>query len=120
MNMNRSKMRFLLVTVLLFILAACGNQEGSSPSQAPAPEKEKRVVKHLKGETVIPDKLEKVVALLPAYQDHMLALGEKPYGVTVEQQFGGSYIPYLADKLQGVEIVGESTNVNLEKILSLE
>ncbi|MBO8165134.1 MAG: iron-siderophore ABC transporter substrate-binding protein [Brevibacillus sp.] len=102
------------------ILAGCGNQENSSPSHTPAAEENKRIVKHLMGETVIPDKLEKVVALLPAYQDHILALGEKPYGVTVEPQFGGSYIPYLADKLQDVEIVGESTNVNLEKILSLD
>lgn len=120
--MRETALKFVGIIVIFGMLAmACSNEQGNEPgTQTAASTGETRTITHLKGEYEIKEKPERVIALIPAYVDHILALGEKPYGVTVEQQFGGSYIPYLADQLEGVEIVGESANVNLEKILSLD
>ncbi|MCP3032723.1 ABC transporter substrate-binding protein [Halobacillus sp. A1] len=67
----------------------------------------------------MPENAEKVVALRPSYFDHLLTIGVKPAGVTAQDQYGGDYIPYLEDQLEGAEIVGSSSEVNLEKILEI-
>ncbi|WP_113928782.1 iron-siderophore ABC transporter substrate-binding protein [Bacillus sp. P14.5] len=113
---------FCIFTSLLILLAACGGNENEAAdtTENETVNEEPRVVSHLRGETEIPESLEKVVVLSPAYIDHMLAIDETPAGVTIEAQFGGDYIPYLADQLDGVEVIGSSSEPNLETILSIE
>jgi iron complex transport system substrate-binding protein len=127
-----------LSVVLLLLLAACGNNNAEAPqSQAsqqaeslspPNPSGESssfdkpatRTVKHLKGNTEIPAQIDKVVVLSAAYIDHLLTIGEKPFGVNVEVRYGGDYLPYLADQLEGVQTVGSADSPNLEAIVQLE
>lgn len=69
---------------------------------------------------MIPAKIEKIVVLSAEYIDHLLTIGEKPSGVNTEVRYGGDYLPYLADKLQGVQTVGSADNPNLEAITLLD
>lgn len=121
------------LTMLLLVVAACGganpgNSVEGGQSGAPAGNDEPagqgelapRTITHLKGETEIPATINKIVALSAAYADHLLAIGEKPYAVNVEARYGGEYLPYLAEGLAGVEVVGSADIPNLEAILQLD
>ncbi|MEK3762384.1 ABC transporter substrate-binding protein [Paenibacillus sp. FSL R7-0337] len=132
--MKRMKsLQFMLFAVLLLILAACSNGAGQSqpaseeprpsasqPSDQGAAETGTRTITHLKGEAVIPSEIDKIVVLTAEYIDHLLTIGEKPSGVNTEVRYGGEYLPYLADKLQGVQTVGSADNPNLEAITLLD
>lgn len=122
---------WFMLAVLMFILAACSsNGAASEPAQSPvseesaaseeAAEPTTRSVTHLKGTSEIPAKIERIVVLSAAYIDHLLAIGEKPVGVNVEVRYGGDYLPYMADQLQGVSLVGSADSPNLEAILELD
>ncbi|GGF86662.1 ferrichrome ABC transporter substrate-binding protein [Paenibacillus albidus] len=121
----------MVIAVLLLILAACSNTAGqpASEEQSPAASQTRdqqatepgtRTIAHLKGEAVIPSKIEKIVVLSAAYIDHLLTIGEKPYGVNTEVRYGGDYLPYLSDMLEGVQSVGSADSPNLEAIVELE
>ncbi|MHA7967663.1 ABC transporter substrate-binding protein [Paenibacillus sp. CAU 1782] len=122
---------WLMLTIVMFILAACGGN-GAAPestqlsaSEEPAAseaaaEPTTRSIAHLWGTSEIPAKIERIVVLSAAYIDHLLAIGEKPVGVNVEARYGGDYLPYLADQLQGVSLVGSADSPNLEAILELD
>ncbi|WP_187442190.1 ABC transporter substrate-binding protein [Sutcliffiella horikoshii] len=121
--MKQRNIFLIAIFAILLVLAACGNENNNSEepvTNGDANQEDKHLVEHLYGETEIPEKIDKVLSLRPSFTDHILALEEKPYAVTGEEQYGGSYIPYLADQLDGVEIVGNQSSVDLEKILSLE
>ncbi|MBP2115262.1 ABC transporter substrate-binding protein [Paenibacillus silagei] len=130
--MKRLKsLQLMLLAVLLLILAACSNTAGQPASEEQSPsasqtsdqraaEPGTRTIAHLKGEAVIPAKIEKIVVLSAEYIDHLLTIGEKPSGVNTEVRYGGEYLPYLADKLQGVQTLGSADNPNLEAITLLD
>jgi iron complex transport system substrate-binding protein len=125
----------LLWAVLAFIfVTACGSNpaqvstiESPNEIQAIVPE-EVRVVKHLMGETQVPNHLKRVVTLDTSYLANVLALGIQPIGSTVwlrqAQQTGlGPVEPYLKDSAQDITILGYGSNaeqVSLEKILTLK
>jgi len=122
---------FLLLALLTVLLAACGSSADtpSAPTPPAAGESETpnaaeeegatQQVEHLKGTSEVPRKIERMVVLSAAYVDHLLTIGEKPAGVNSETRYGGDYLPYLADKLQGVPTVGSADSPNLEAILDI-
>ncbi|WP_342555248.1 ABC transporter substrate-binding protein [Paenibacillus sp. FSL R7-0652] len=125
--MIRKKTAYMVLLFLfMLVLAACGrttteSANGTSVKQNTAvEEKEVQTVKHLKGTAVLPQKIERMVVLSAAYIDHMLTIGEKPAGVNVEVRYGGDYLPYLADQLQGVPTVGSADSPNLEAIVQID
>lgn len=129
MNVFKSKRAgWILLTVLMLLLAACGGNNAvpestNPPASEPAGGAETpttRSIAHLKGTSEVPAKIERIVVLSAAYIDHLLAIGEKPVGVNVEARYGGDYIPYLADQLEGVALVGSAETPNLEAIVALE
>lgn len=118
---------FMLLT--LVFLTACGQSAGqnqSTPPSAPAPagqeaasaddskKGETRVIQHAKGESTIPVKAERVVAL--QYLGPMLALGIKPIGALQGHMEGEDMAPLV----DGIEVVGDYDAYNLEKILELQ
>jgi len=124
-----SVIKYISVLVIIAaLLAGCKptSVETSKANEATTNQNEDsgypRTVKHLKGEITLTEAPKRVVALDAAFQDHLIALGVTPIGVTVQPQFGNDFIPYLADELKaaGAEAVGDASNVNLEKILSLQ
>ena len=119
---------WILLSVLILMLAACGgnnavpesaNPPASEPARGADTPPTTRSIAHLQGTSEIPAKIERIVVLSAAYIDHLLAIGEKPVGVNVETRYGGDYLPYLADQLEGVALVGSEDSPNLEAIVAL-
>jgi iron complex transport system substrate-binding protein len=80
---------------------------------------EARTVTHAMGETTIEGTPERVVLLTNDAVDDALALGVKPVGA-VQSWIGDPWYDFIADEMEGVELVGEEVQPNLEKIASLE
>ena len=78
-----------------------------------------RVIRHAAGrETTIPAAPQCIVTAGSGYLDHLLALGVKPCGAAHGP--GGSGFPsHLADQLAGVDYVGGTLEVNLERVALL-
>ncbi|NJO50440.1 MAG: iron-siderophore ABC transporter substrate-binding protein [Leptolyngbyaceae cyanobacterium RM2_2_4] len=68
------------------------------------------------GMTQVPEMPERVVVIDSAALDTALALGVKPIGSTIF----GELPDYLGNQTQGIEIVGEVNQPNLESILQLQ
>lgn len=101
---------------------ASGTQTGNTAAAGTesAPTDGFQSIEHLKGTAQIPHHPQRVVALSAAYIDHLLTIGEKPVGVNTEERYGGDYLPYLADQLEGVATVGSAEAPNLEAIVQLD
>ncbi|MBD2845308.1 ABC transporter substrate-binding protein [Paenibacillus sp. IB182496] len=95
------------------------HQEASNDSAANG-DNGVRTIEHLKGTSEIPASIERIVVLSAAYIDHLLTIGEVPVGVNVEARYGGDYLPYLADQLEGVVTLGSAESPNLEAIVELD
>jgi len=136
MRHMRAALTLIGLLAMMLFLAACGAQsQSAATTEAPATtaaaeiatpaastestDTGLRSITHLKGTAEIPMQPQRVVALSAAYIDHMLTLGEKPVGVNNEERYGGDYLPYLADELEGVAVVGSADTPNLEAILQL-
>ncbi|WP_141505205.1 ABC transporter substrate-binding protein [Paenibacillus luteus] len=124
-------MPLVCLIILLLTMSACGGtseknsqqdtvQPSSEVTDAPETENLTRTITHLKGEAIVPVNIERIVVLSAAYIDHLLTIGEKPYGVNVEVRYGGDYLPYLSSQLDGVQLVGSADSPNLEAIVALE
>ncbi|WP_310224884.1 iron-siderophore ABC transporter substrate-binding protein [Paenibacillus qinlingensis] len=114
----------MMTIIIVLLLSACGTgKETSTSSTTPAAttaSQTTRTITHLKGNTVIPAKINKIVVLSAAYIDHLLTIGEKPAGVNNQVRYGGDYLPYVAKQLQGVPLVGSADKPNLEAILEIK
>ena len=92
---------------------------------APSPEPAPRVVQHLGGETEVSEVPKEVVALAPVVYESMMALGIKPVATTLFGSGGPNqplqeFPPYLVEQLDGVTLVGERNEPNLEAILAVQ
>ncbi|MEM9266035.1 MAG: iron-siderophore ABC transporter substrate-binding protein [Cyanobacteria bacterium P01_F01_bin.13] len=93
------------------LLAGC--QSGSTVSPVAGPS---RTIDHAKGKTQVPISPQRIVVLDTAALDASLALGIKPVGTIVY----GELPEYLGDQVDGIEIVGNGNEPNLETILTLK
>ncbi|MBE9052026.1 iron-siderophore ABC transporter substrate-binding protein [Nostocales cyanobacterium LEGE 11386] len=109
---------FGLTLLAIVLFSACANNVSQTltnsavllPSQC-------RIVKHMMGETCVPNDPQRIVVLDEASLEIALTLGLKPVGASV---FFGDVSAYLQKKAQGVAMVGDSGQPNLEKILTLK
>ncbi|GMK47276.1 iron siderophore-binding protein [Paenibacillus glycanilyticus] len=128
---NRKKMIWLMLcTMIIAVLAAgCGsnsnnnagtdtsnNQAGNSEQAA---SNETRIVKHAMGETEIKGTPKRVVVLTNEGTEAVLALGVKPVGA-VKSFTGNPWYNHIAADMEGVEVVGEEGQPNLELIAGLQ
>jgi len=100
-------------------LSACGAESEESAAAESAPAAETRMVSHAAGDTEITGSPQRVVVLDTGELDSAVALGVEPVGA-VEPIAGAGFPEYLADELEGVEIVGTIEQPNLEAIARLE
>ena len=76
-------------------------------------------VKHAMGETLIPKKPERVVILTNEGTEALLALGVKPVGA-VKSWTGNPWYEHIKKEMEGVTVVGDESQPNLELIASLK
>ncbi|SFL36156.1 iron complex transport system substrate-binding protein [Paenibacillus sp. 1_12] len=139
MMKTRISFAIVLTFLLSILLSACGSNENTmkeaakpsakpaetaaattpaaTPAAAPA-EKKKTTITHVMGQTEVPERVERVVALTPHFADHLLALGITSVGSVVRE--AGDFEPYSIPLLKGTESVGQSSAPNLEKVLQLK
>ncbi|RKD25788.1 iron ABC transporter substrate-binding protein [Ammoniphilus oxalaticus] len=118
---------FFLALILSFVvfLAACGNQsaqggaikdnDGTEGTEATGTTRE---ITHAMGTTKIEGTPERIVTLYQGANDAAAAFGIKPVGM-VESWLELPIYDYLKADLEGVSIVGQETQPNLEEIAKL-
>lgn len=134
-NRGRSILWAFVVLTLVLVVAGCGkeanqgttgntgteenaateNTKGSSNATADS----KRIVKHAMGETEIDGTPQKVVILTNEGTEALLALGVKPVGA-VRSWTGDPWYAHIKDEMEGVTVVGEESQPNLELIAGLQ
>lgn len=122
--MKLIKFSFTLLTIfILSLLAACGSTEeastGSTEKEAAKTEDTSYTVEHAMGTATIPDTPKKVVILTNEGTEALLALGVTPVGA-VQSWLGDPWYDHIKADMDGVEVVGTESEVNLEKIASLK
>ncbi|MEC2344509.1 ABC transporter substrate-binding protein [Paenibacillus barengoltzii] len=136
-NRRRLVLWAFAVMALALVIAGCGNSntQGSSnntdtngsaatenqtaDNSTNAATNSKRVVKHAMGETEITGTPQKVVVLTNEGTEALLALGIKPVGA-VRSWLGDPWYPHIQDEMEGVTVVGEESQPNLELIAGLK
>ncbi|MFD0589311.1 ABC transporter substrate-binding protein [Paenibacillus sp. GCM10027627] len=138
-TMYSKSRRSLAILVICFamLLGACGggtansnntNGGSASPSNtaavSPSPTAEanateSRVVKHAMGEETIVGTPERVVILTNEGTEALLSLGIKPVGA-VQSWVGDPWYEHIAERMEGVEVVGDEIQPNIELIASLK
>lgn len=76
-------------------------------------------VKHAMGVTDVPENPQRIVVLTNEGTEAVLALGLKPVGA-VRSWTGSPWYKHIAGKMEGVEVVGEESAINLELIAGLQ
>ncbi|MGD6832464.1 ABC transporter substrate-binding protein [Sutcliffiella halmapala] len=117
---------FLLSIVTSLILAACGNNSGNNNAgkdnegNGDAPKEETSyTVEHAMGTAEIKGTPEKVVILTNEGTEALLAMGVKPVGA-VQSWLGDTWYDHIKSDMEGVEVVGTESAVNLEAIAALQ
>lgn len=114
-----------LMIMILTMLSACGSNEtnpnNSANAQSPAPTAaaEIRTITHAMGETKITGTPTKIVVLTTQGTETLLELGIKPVGA-VQSWIGDPWYDHIKDQMEGIEVVGDETQPNLELIASLQ
>ncbi|MEM9150013.1 MAG: iron-siderophore ABC transporter substrate-binding protein [Cyanobacteria bacterium P01_F01_bin.3] len=104
--------RMLAGLVITTWLAGC---QPSSELPPPTESVSTRTVDHAMGTSEVPISPQRVVVLDTPPLDTALALGIKPVGTAIY----GQPPPYLGDKVQDIEIIGDGNQPNLETVLRL-
>ncbi|MBH0229756.1 ABC transporter substrate-binding protein [Halobacillus yeomjeoni] len=113
---------FSLVFTFTLLLSACGGSEETSEQEDKQKEAngfEPYTVEHAMGTTTVEEKPERVVILTNEGTEALLALGKKPVGA-VKSWTGDPWYDHISDQMEGVEVLGDETNVNIEKIIELK
>ncbi|MFE7063231.1 ABC transporter substrate-binding protein [Sutcliffiella sp. NPDC057660] len=117
---------FLLSIVTSLLLAACGNNSGNNNAgkdnegNGDAPKEETSyTVEHAMGTAEIKGTPEKVVILTNEGTEALLAMGVKPVGA-VQSWLGDTWYDHIKSDMEGVEVVGTESAVNLEAIAALK
>ena len=113
----RTLLALLLALLCASVLAGCGSDAGDAESDSAGPT---RTVKDIEGtEVQVPENPQRVVTLSEPTLDGALALGVKPVGSVAGR--GQSGVPhYLADKADGVKLLGSVSELDYEAIGAMD
>ncbi|MGL4394597.1 MAG: ABC transporter substrate-binding protein [Brevinema sp.] len=107
-------MKYILSMMCMLLLSACGTDKTQVSSA------DTRMVTHAMGKTAVPKSPQRIVALTGEATEALLSLGIKPVGAVSSYTPDLSWYPHIADQMEGVEIVGDERQVNLEKVAALQ
>ncbi|MFE4570280.1 ABC transporter substrate-binding protein [Paenibacillus chitinolyticus] len=121
---RKSYVLCLIVLAMALALAGCGkgNQASDGGAASPAPgdtAKQTIKVKHAMGETDVPAAPKRVVILTNEGTEALLALGIKPVGA-VKSFTGNPWYDHIKADMEGVTVVGDEHQPNMEAIISLK
>lgn len=121
--MKAVKTLFTLFSIMaIFLLAACGGNTEKTAEKKEEPKKTEEkpyTVEHAMGSTTIKSTPKKVVVLTNEGTEALLALEVKPVGA-VQSWLGDPWYDHIKDDMEGVEVVGVESEVNVEKIATLK
>ncbi|MGL4387989.1 MAG: ABC transporter substrate-binding protein [Brevinema sp.] len=107
-------MKYILSIMCMLLLSACG----TGKTQIAVGDTE--VITHIMGETAVPISPQRIIALTGEATEALLALGIKPIAAVSSYTPDLSWYPHIADQMEGVEIIGNERQVNLEKVAILK
>lgn len=114
-----------LLLMTLLALTGCGKteneatEENGASSQSNTTESNSYTIEHSMGTTEMNGTPERVVVLTNEGTEALLALGLKPVGA-VQSWLGDPWYDHIKNDMDGVEVVGVESEVNLEKIAALK
>ncbi|MBD0382040.1 ABC transporter substrate-binding protein [Paenibacillus sedimenti] len=129
-NRNLGGKLLILATVMMLVLAGCGQQtENKKPeaaaSSTPTAENKQNstaeyTVKHAMGEAKIKGTPKTVVVLTNEGTEAVLAMGIKPVGAVKSFTVTGDWHDHIKSDMEGVKVVGDENQPNLEAIAALK
>ncbi|RAV13775.1 ABC transporter substrate-binding protein [Paenibacillus contaminans] len=120
MQLFRKPLALLLSLVLISLLAACGKSATETPSPEPSPtQNAARTITHAMGSTPITGTPQRIVVLTTQGTETLLELGIQPVGA-VKSWIGNPWYDHIKDRMNGVQVVGDETQPNMELIASLK
>ena len=122
MKNSFNKFLGLLLVLTVCLLAACSDSKPTEESDSAEPAEDKSTaytVEHAMGSTDIPATPERIVVLTNEGTEALLALGIKPIGA-VSSWSGEPWYDHIAEQMDGVEVVGQETAIDLEAIAKLK
>lgn len=124
-NPNRISAQLMWLTLSILIVLAitvCSNALIDTSEHLAFPTLAScRLIQHSVGETCIPHNPKRLVTLSQFTLANAIVLGVKPIGSASALNYEQDDFPaYLEDKTEGIELLGEQGNPNLEKILQLK
>jgi iron complex transport system substrate-binding protein len=108
----------LKVFLTLTIISACGGNLDYPAAKLKQPIENCRKVQHSLGKICVPLNPQRVITLWPAPFANALALGIKPIATTYDTS--QDFPEYLRGQASGIELIGDISTPNLEKILRLK
>ncbi|MBW4514835.1 MAG: iron-siderophore ABC transporter substrate-binding protein [Timaviella obliquedivisa GSE-PSE-MK23-08B] len=109
--------RFLRFLTLMILAIGIATACASAPNQVSSPQsKDCYRVTHVMGKTCIPKQPQRVVVLDTTTFEFAIALGIKPIGATLSDEFASQ----VQQDLIGIEDIGNVGEPSLEKILALQ
>lgn len=126
---TRPLLQLTLASLMLFAASACTQKEdkpaaapatASPASSSPTAKSETtRTVKHAMGEETVPAAPQRVVILTNEGTEALLTVGIKPVGA-VQSWVGEPWYDHIKAEMQGVTVLGEETQPNIELIAGLK
>ncbi|WP_156292107.1 ABC transporter substrate-binding protein [Oceanobacillus salinisoli] len=124
--MYKKSLLLIFSFISLFIITACGSSsnedtnaqetdDGNSGEQS----SESYTIEHSMGSTTIEGTPERIVVLTNHGTEALLSMGITPVGA-VQSWTGDPWYDHISDQMDGVEVVGTESDINLEAIAMLE
>ncbi|MCL6751726.1 iron-siderophore ABC transporter substrate-binding protein [Nostoc sp. CCCryo 231-06] len=111
---------FLIITLTVILVQGCYSNytKTTELTEANLAASNCRVIKHPLGETCVPAKPQRIIALDETSMEVLLALDLKPVAAT-QPNIAGSIIPKLGKKAEGIISLGKESQPNIEKMVQL-
>jgi iron complex transport system substrate-binding protein len=109
---------FFIIALAIILVQSCNHPQNTDLSQENLATSKCKVIKHELGETCVPLKPQRIIALDETSMEALLALDLKPIA-TAQPNIAGSIIPKLGEKAEGIVSLGKDGQPNLEKIVQL-
>jgi iron complex transport system substrate-binding protein len=114
---QRAILLAMLSIILAVVLTACGGNDKNGQTKS-GDNNDSYTVKHAMGNTKIKGTPKRVVVLTNEGTEALLAMGGKPVGA-VQSWTGNPWYGHIKKDMDGVEVVGTESEVNLEAIAAL-